>query len=67
MNYVTNGLTGRTKQTLSRQLNALYLQAHENQDEVLANKLHTLYEDSLWDNYITVKQIKNRYHRISAS
>lgn len=64
MNYVT-GLTGRTKQTLARQLHALAMRAYQEQDERLANKLYKLYEDTLFDNYLSVQQIKNNYQRIT--
>lgn len=66
MNYVGDKLTGRTKTTLARQLNVLYIRAHNNQDERTADRLHELYQDVLFDNYLSVPQIKARFERIVA-
>ena len=51
-------LTATSKTGLIKQLQSTYIIAGNKGFEVLSNKLYKLSQDAIFDNYITVKQIK---------
>jgi hypothetical protein len=57
-------LTARTKSSMIKQITAIYIEQHNLGNDYIADRLHELTEDILFDNYLTEQNIKYRFNKI---
>ena len=57
-------LTAKSKDGAYKQLQAMYIEQGNSGNYVLADKLHNLAQDVLFDDYLTIANIRHRFNKI---
>lgn len=57
-------ITARSKSGIYKQLVQFYNELHNFGDDIRADKLHALSQNVLYDDYLTVQQIKAKFIKV---